>query len=136
VIKGFRDFIVRGNVIDLAVAIVMGLAFGAVVKAFASDIIGGLIGAAFGRRDFARSGFTLNDSLIVVGQTINALIYFLLAALAVYFVVVRPTNRFRARERIVPRVDAPVRECPECLSAIPRAARRCAFCTSVVTPTE
>jgi large conductance mechanosensitive channel len=136
VIKGFRDFIVRGNVIDLAVAIVIGLAFGAVVSAFASDVIGGLIGAAFSVPDFGRLSITLNDSRIVVGRTINAVIYFLLAVTVVYFAVVRPMNRRRERKRTLPPVDAPVRECPECLSAIPRAARRCAFCTSVVTPAD
>jgi len=136
VIKGFREFIVRGNVIDLAVAVVIGLAFGAIVSALAVDVIGGLIGAVFGVPDFSRVGFTLNGSRIVVGRTINAMIYFLIVAAVVYFAVVAPINKFRHRERTPPRVDPPVRECPECLSAIPRTARRCAFCTSVVAPTE
>ncbi len=136
VIKGFREFIVRGNVIDLAVAVVIGLAFGAIVSAFAIDIIGGLIGAAVGVPDFARAGFTVNGSRVVVGRTINALIYFLIVAAVVYFAGVRPMNRFRARTSVEPPIDAVVRECPECLSAIPTTARRCAFCTSVVTPME
>lgn len=134
-IKGFREFIVRGNVVDLAVAVVLGLALGAVVNAIAIDIIGGLIGAVFGVPDFARAGFTVNDSRVVVGRTINALIYLLIVAAVVYFAVVRPMNRLRAHKSPTPAVGAPVRECPECLSAIPRSARRCAFCTSVVTPT-
>jgi large conductance mechanosensitive channel len=135
VIRGFREFIVRGNVIDLAVAVVIGLAFGAIVNALAVDVIGGLIGAAFGVPDFSRVGFTLNGSRIVVGRTINAVIYFLLVAAVVYFAVVVPMNKFRTRRQTAPPIDPPVRECPECLSAIPRTARRCAFCTSVVTPT-
>lgn len=135
-IKGFREFIVRGNVIDLAVAVVIGLAFGAIVNAFAVDVIGGLIGAAVGVPDFSHAGFTLNDSRVVVGRTINALVYFLIVAIVVYFAVVVPMNRFREGRSSERAVDAPVRECPECLSAIPTTARRCAFCTSVVAPTE
>jgi large conductance mechanosensitive channel len=136
VIKGFREFIVRGNVIDLAVAIVIGLAFGALVNAFAADVIGGLIGAVFGEPKFSEVGVALNDSRIVFGRTIIALVYFLIVVAVVYYAVVAPANRVRQRRRVAPTVNAPVRECPECLSAIPKAARRCAFCTSVVAPAD
>ncbi len=135
-IKGFREFIVRGNIIDLAAAVVIGLAFGAIVNAFAVDVIGALIGAAVGVPDFSHAGFTLNDSRVVVGRTISALIYLLIVAIVVYFALVLPRKRFREHRNSDAPVDAPVRECPECLSAIPTTARRCAFCTSVVTPVE
>jgi large conductance mechanosensitive channel len=92
-LKGFRDFLMRGNVVDLAVAVVVGAAFGAVVAAFATDFIGGIIGAIGGTPDFGGAGFTVNDSKIVYGSTINALIYFVIVAAAVYFLVVVPMQR-------------------------------------------
>ena len=98
-IKGFRDFLLRGNVIDLAVAVVMGVAFGAVVTAFAKDFIGGIIGALGGTPDFGRLGWHVNGSNIIIGSTINALIYFVIVALAVYFFVVVPVNRLEAMRR-------------------------------------
>jgi large conductance mechanosensitive channel len=96
-IKGFRDFLMRGNVIDLAVAVVIGAAFGAVVAAFATDFIGGIIGAIGGTPDFGNAGFTVNDSKIVYGTTINALIYFLIVAAAIYLVVVLPMQKLAER---------------------------------------
>jgi large conductance mechanosensitive channel len=96
-LKGFRDFLMRGNVIDLAVAVVIGIAFGAVVTAFADDFIGGIIGAIGGTPDFGRAGFTVNDSKIVYGSTITALINFLIVAAVVYFVVVVPMSRLGER---------------------------------------
>ena len=96
-IKGFRDFLVRGNVVDLAVAVVSGAAFGAVVTAFATDFVGGIIGAIGGTPDFGDAGPTVNDSKIVYGSTVTALIEFLIVAAAVYFVVVVPMNALKAR---------------------------------------
>ena len=96
-LKGFRDFIMRGNVIDLAVAFVMGAAFGTVVNAFATDFIGGIIGAIGGTPNFGRAGFTVNDSKIVYGSVINALIYFVIVAAAVYFFVVLPMQKLTER---------------------------------------
>jgi large conductance mechanosensitive channel len=95
--KGFRDFIMRGNVIDLAVAFVMGAAFGTVVNAFATDFIGGIIGAIGGTPNFGRAGFTVNGSKIVYGSVINALIYFIIVAAAVYFFVVLPMQKLNER---------------------------------------
>ena len=96
-LKGFRDFIMRGNVIDLAVAFVIGAAFGTVVNAFATDFIGGIIGAIGGTPDFGRAGFTVNGSKIVYGSVINALIYFIIVAAAVYFFVVLPMQKLNER---------------------------------------
>ena len=97
-LKGFRDFLMRGNVVDLAVAVVIGAAFGAVVNAFADDFIGGILGAIGGTPDFGRSGFTVNGSKIVYGSTLTALIQFLIVAAAIYFVVVLPMQAI-AKER-------------------------------------
>jgi large conductance mechanosensitive channel len=99
VIKGFKDFLLRGNVIDLAVAVVIGTAFGVVVAAFAKDFIGGIIGAVGGTPDFGTAGFTVNDSKIILGSTINALIYFVIVAASVYFFVVLPVNKLMERRK-------------------------------------
>jgi large conductance mechanosensitive channel len=96
-LKGFRDFLMRGNVVDLAVAVVIGAAFGTVVNAFATDFIGGIIGAIGGTPDFGRAGFTVNDSKIVYGSVINALIYFVIVAAAIYFFVILPMQKFNER---------------------------------------
>ena len=98
-IKGFKEFILRGNVIDLAVAVVIGTAFGVVVAAFAKDFIGGIIGAVGGTPDFGTAGFTVNDSKIILGSTINALIYFVIVAASVYFFVVLPVNKLMERRK-------------------------------------
>ena len=98
-IKGFKDFLLRGNVVDLAVAVVIGAAFGAVVAAFATDFIGGIIGAIGGTPDFNAAGFEANDSKIIIGSTINALINFVIVAAAVYFFVVVPVNRLMERRK-------------------------------------
>jgi large conductance mechanosensitive channel len=112
VIKGFKDFLLRGNVIDLAVAVVLGTAFGAVIAAFANDFIGGLIGAVGGSPDFGSAGFTINDSPVILGSTINALIYFVIVAAVVYFVVVVPVNNLMERRRRgeEPEVAAPTED--------------------------
>ncbi|MDQ1617262.1 MAG: large conductance mechanosensitive channel [Actinomycetota bacterium] len=98
-IKGFKDFLLRGNVVDLAVAVVIGLAFAAVISAFAGDFIGGIIGAIGGSPDFGAAGFTVNGSPIIIGSTIDALIYFAIVAAAVYFFVVVPVNTLMERRK-------------------------------------
>ena len=98
-LKGFKDFLLRGNVVDLAVAFVIGVAFAAVIAAFSTDFIGGIIGAIGGTPDFGDAGFVVNDSKIVVGSTINALINFLIVAAVVYFAVVVPVNRLMERRK-------------------------------------
>ncbi len=129
--KGFKQFMMRGNVVDLAVAVVMGAAFGAVVTALVKDLITPLIAAIVGKPDFSAIQFEINSSKFLLGDFVNALLSFLLVAAAVYFFVVLPANALLARMR---RGEAPpdptTKECPECLSVIPIAARRCAFCTS------
>ena len=130
-IKGFRDLILRGNVVDLAVAVVIGAAFGAVITAFVEDIITPLIAAIFGQPDFSSLTFTINGSRFLYGSFINAVVSFLLIALAVYFVVVVPMNKLAERRaRGKAPEDPTTKQCPECLSEIPAGARRCAFCAS------
>jgi len=131
--KGFKQFILRGNVIDLAVAVVMGAAFGAVIAAFVKDLLTPLIAAIFGKPDFSALKFTLNDSVFAYGDFVNALIAFLLVAAAVYFFVVAPMNALMARmARGEPAPDPTTKKCAECLSEIPIAAKRCAHCTQPV----
>jgi large conductance mechanosensitive channel len=127
--KGFRDFLMRGNILDLAVAVVIGAAFGAVVTSLVADVITPLIGAIGGNPDF--SSLTLGP--ILIGNFINALLSFIIVALIIYFVVVAPMNRLMARFKpATPPVAPATRPCPECLSEIPLAATRCAFCTAQV----
>jgi large conductance mechanosensitive channel len=130
-LKGFRDFILRGNVIDLAVAVVIGAAFGAVITAFVADIVTPLIAAIFGQPDFSALTFTINGSKFLYGSFINAVVSFLLIAAAIYFVVVVPMNKMaELRARGKAPEDPSTKQCPECLSEIPVAAKKCAFCTS------
>jgi large conductance mechanosensitive channel len=131
--KGFKQFIFRGNVIDLAVAVVMGAAFGAVVTAFVKDLLTPLIAAIFGKPDFSNLKVTVNNSTFMYGEFINALVSFLLIGIAVYFFVVAPMNALVARMRRGEKAPDPTtKKCPECMSEIPIAARRCAFCTTAV----
>jgi large conductance mechanosensitive channel len=130
-LRDFKQFILRGNVVDLAVGIVIGAAFGAVVTALVSDLLTPLIAAIFGTHDFSALTFTIHKSRFLYGDFINALISFVTIAAAVFFFVVRPINALMARRKTEP-VDETTRPCPECLSAIPKEARRCAFCTSEV----
>ena len=132
-LKGFRDFILRGNVVDLAVAVVIGAAFGTVVNALVKDFITPLIATIGGQPDFSTLSFTVNKSTFNYGAFVNAVITFLLIAAAVYFVVIVPMNRI-LEMRAKPAADVTTRECPECLSTIPRKAARCAFCTTTVIP--
>src|SRR5436309_10803450 len=129
-LKGFKNFLMRGNVIDLAVAVVIGAAFGAVVTALVKDLITPLIAALFGKPDFSAIVFEVNGSKFLIGDFINAVISFLLIATAIYFFVIVPVNALMARLRrgeVPP--DPTTKKCAECLSEIPIAARRCAFCT-------
>jgi large conductance mechanosensitive channel len=129
--KGFKQFVMRGNVLDLAVAVVIGAAFGAVVTALVNDLITPLIAAIVGKPDFSAIEFTVNGSKFPVGHFINALVSFLLISAAVYFFVVLPMNSLMARvKRGEAAPDPTTKQCPECLSSIPIAATRCAFCTT------
>jgi large conductance mechanosensitive channel len=133
-LKGFRQFLLRGNVIDLAVAVVIGTAFGTVVTALVADLITPLIAALVGKPDFSAIAFQVNSSKFLIGDFINALISFILIGAAVYVFVVVPVNAVMAR---IHRGDAPpdptTKNCPECLSEVPIAARRCKFCTATLT---
>lgn len=131
-LKEFKTFLLRGNMVDLAVAFVIGAAFGAVIAALVKDLITPLIAAVVGKPDFSALTFTVNNSVFRIGDFINAVVAFVLAAAAVFFFVVVPVNRFMARSRREPPPDPTTRKCPECLSEIPVSARRCAFCTSPV----
>jgi large conductance mechanosensitive channel len=136
VMGGFRKFLLRGNVVDLAVAVVIGGAFGAVVQAFVKDLITPLIGAFGGIPDFSAWAVTVNGSRFLIGDFVNNLLSFVVVALVVYYFVVMPVQRLMDRFKPEdPQPPTPTRECPECLSKIPTAARRCAFCTAQVTPT-
>jgi large conductance mechanosensitive channel len=131
--SGFKQFLLRGNVVDLAVGVVIGAAFGTVVSSFVKDILTPLIAALVRRPDFSQLSLVLNSSKIAYGSFLNALIAFLLVAAAVYYMVVLPMNTLVARMRKAPApVDPTTKKCPECLSEIPIDARRCAHCTSVL----
>jgi large conductance mechanosensitive channel len=130
-LSGFKQFIMRGNVVELAVAVVIGAAFGAVVTAFVKDLLTPLIAAVVGKPDFSAIAFTVNGSQFLIGEFVNALVSFLLVAAAVYFFLVAPLNALTARlRRGAPSPDPTTKKCAECLSDVPIAARRCAFCTS------
>jgi large conductance mechanosensitive channel len=131
-VKGFREFLTRGNLVELAVAVVIGTAFTAVVAAVVADVITPLIAAIGGKPDFAALTFTINHSTFRYGALINALITFLIIAAVVYFLVVKPIAALLVR---MDRTKAATeRDCPECLSSIPIAARRCKYCTAEVVP--
>lgn len=131
---GFRKFLLRGNVVDLAIAVVIGAAFGAVVQALVKDLVTPLIGAFGGVPDFSALSFTVNSSRFLIGDFINALLSFLVIAAVVYYFVVLPVGKLMARYMPEPPPPMPTRECPLCLSKIPVRATRCAFCTADVGP--
>ncbi len=133
-LKDFKAFLLRGNVVDLAVAVVIGAAFGVVVSALVKDLITPIL-AIPGKSDFSSLHFTIRHSKFLYGDFINAVISFVSIAAAIFFFVVKPVNALMARRKTEPDVDSTTRECPECLSNIPSAAHRCAFCTAEVTPT-
>ena len=130
---GFKNFVLRGNLVDLAVAVVIGAAFTALVTSFVANFITPLIAAVGGKSNFGDLAFTINGSHFRYGLFINALISFVISATVVYFFVVKPFSTFL--DRYLPKKEiGPTRSCPECLSDIPAAARRCSFCTSEVEP--
>lgn len=134
-LKDFKKFILRGNVVDLAVAVLIGAAFGAVVTAMVKDLVTPLIAAIGGQPDFSNLSFTLNNSKFLYGDFINSVISFLIIATVVFFLIVQPLNRIMSRVNPADEVDEPAeRECPECLSGIPAEAKRCRYCTAVSKP--
>ena len=128
--KGFKAFLLRGNVVDLAIAVVIAVAFGLVIVAFVKDLITPLIAALGGQPDFASLYFTINKSKFLYGDFIDALLGFVIIAAVIYLFVVIPYTALVARSRKEPPPDPTIKKCPECLSDIPAGARRCAFCTS------
>ena len=130
--KDFKEFLLRGNLVDMAVGIVIGVAFGAVVTALVSDLITPLIAAIGGQQDFSALKFKINGSQFLYGSFFNAVISFVVIAAVVFFFVIKPVNALMKRYRTEPPVDATTHECPHCLSQIPIGARRCAFCTQEV----
>ncbi len=131
--SGFKAFLLRGNVVDLAVAVVIGAAFGAVVQALVKDIITPIVGIFGGMPDFSAWAFTINGSKFMIGDFINAVLSFVVLATIIYFLVVLPTEKLMARFKGAPPVEpVTTRECPYCLSKIPKAATKCAYCTSEV----
>jgi large conductance mechanosensitive channel len=131
-VKDFKEFLLRGNLVDTAVGIVIGLAFAAVITALVADLITPLIAAIGGNPDFSALSFTINGSHFLYGDFINALITFVVIAAVIFFLVVKPVNALMDRRRTELPVEVPTRSCPECLSEIPEAAMRCAFCTAEV----
>jgi len=128
-LKGFKQFILRGNVVDMAVGVVIGAAFATLVGSFTKDLLTPFIAALVGKPDFSAISFTINNSQFLLGEFINAAVSFLLVAAAVYFFVVTPVNLLVARMRKAPApADPTTKKCPECLSEIPIDARRCAHC--------
>ncbi len=132
ILKEFKQFLLRGNVVDLAVGVVVGAAFGTVVQSLVKNILTPFIGAIAQVPDFSNLSFTLNGSVFMYGEFLNALISFLLVASAIFFFVVKPMNLLVARSRKAPPVDPTTKRCTECMSEIPISAKRCAHCTQVV----
>ena len=131
----FKEFILRGNVVELAVAVVIGAAFTGVVNSLVADLFTPLIGAVFGEPDFSQLTFTINDSKFFYGNFINAVIAFLTIALVIFLLVIKPLNALEERRRRGEATeDTDDRPCPECRSTIPKEATRCAFCTASVPP--
>ena len=129
-LKGFRDFILRGNVIDLAVAVIIGAAFAAITNSLVTDVFNPLLAAIVGKPDFSALTFTVHGGVVKYGNFLNALISFVLNAAVVYFIIVLPMQKLL--KRLIPPVVVAVKPCPQCLSEIPLAATRCRFCTEPV----
>jgi large conductance mechanosensitive channel len=134
VLKDFKAFVLRGNVVDLAVAVVVGAAFGAVVMALVRDLVTPIIAIFAGKHSFASLAFTINHSRFAYGDFLNALLSFLIIAAVVFFFVVQPVNALMRRHKTEPEVESETRKCTECLSEIPSEARKCAFCASPQEP--
>ncbi len=131
--KGFRDFILRGNVVDLAVAVILGAAFNSIVTSLVSDVLNPLIAATVGKPDFGGIILNIGTGHIKIGNFFNATVSFLIVASVVYFVIVLPLNHLMARlKKPIPEAPPSIKTCPECLSEIPLAARRCAHCAQPV----
>lgn len=130
---GFKQFLLRGNVVDMAVGIVIGAAFATVVSSFTKDLLTPFIAAIFQRPDFSHFFFTINKSRFLYGDFVNSLIAFLIVALVVFYFVVKPMNVLVARSHREPPADPTTKKCPECLSEIPIGAKRCAHCTSTLS---
>ncbi len=128
--NGFKAFLLRGNVVDLAVGVVIGIAFGAVITAFVKDLVTPLIAALFGKPDFSSLSFTINNSKFLYGDFINAVLAFVIIGAVLYFFVIMPYTALVARSHKEPPADPTTKKCTECLSEIPIDARRCAFCSS------
>jgi large conductance mechanosensitive channel len=131
-LREFKQFLLRGNVVDLAVGVVIGAAFGTVVTALVSDLLTPFISALVRGPDFGGLFFTIHGSKFMYGHLINAVISFVLVAAAVFFFVVKPMNILIARSRKEPPADPTTKKCPECLSEIPIGARRCSACTEII----
>jgi large conductance mechanosensitive channel len=131
-LREFKEFLLRGNVIDLAVGIAIGVAFAGVVGSLVDDIIMPIVAALGGEPDFSALDFTINDAVFRYGNFITVLVSFVILAAAIFFFVVKPANYLIQRSRTEAPADPTVKKCPECLSEIPLEARRCAFCTSEV----
>ncbi len=131
-LKGFKEFILRGNVVDLAVGVVVGAAFSAIVTALVKDILTPFVAAIVRSPDFSQLSFEINGSKFLYGDFLNALISFIIVAVTVYFFVVLPLNKLMARIHKREPLDATTQQCPECLSEIPLKAKRCAHCTAVI----
>ena len=131
-VKDFKTFILRGNVIDLAVGVAIGAAFGAVVTSFTKNLLLPIVAIPGSKADFAQYDFTIRSSVFRYGQFINDILSFVLVAAALFFFVIRPINILMARRKTEPDVMSTTRDCPYCLSSIPIAASRCAFCTADV----
>ncbi len=130
--KGFKQFLLRGNVVDLAVAVVIGAAFNSVIQAFVKDLLTPLVAAVGGQPNFSAIAFELNHSKFMIGDFANAIVSFLIISAVVYYLVVLPINALIAMSREAPPPDPTTRRCPECASEISIQARRCAFCTQPV----
>lgn len=132
-LKEFKQFIMKGNVVDLAVGVVIGVAFGAVVTSLVNDLVTPLIGAIGGQPDFSALSFSINGSKFMYGSFINALVSFVMIAAVIFFFIVKPLNKLqeRAAKNKIP-TDPTEKKCPDCLSEIPKAAKRCKYCTSKV----
>lgn len=131
-LRDFKEFILRGNVVQLAIAVVIGVAFAAVVSSFVEDLLTPLIAAIGGQQDFSGLTVELNDSTFRYGEFVNAIISFLIVAAVVFFLVVRPINALEKRRRKESPDDPTLKKCPECISEIPADATRCAFCTTAL----
>ncbi|MBP9781123.1 large conductance mechanosensitive channel protein MscL [Candidatus Woesebacteria bacterium] len=131
-LKGFRDYLFRGNVVDLAVAVVIGGAFGSIVTSLVKDIVTPIIGAIGGQPDFSNIYFTVNNSKFMIGNFLNTVIAFVMIVGVIYFVVIVPMNKIMTAMKKEEKIDPTHNECPECLSKIPINAKRCMYCTSIL----